>query len=79
MQKMQILFPDPLMAKIRSLSEKEDRPVSEIVRRAVEYWLERSSMIRQDTDSNIKKKIPVFDGGPIIADSGSLRDIIYRK
>lgn len=36
MQKIQILFPDPLMARVRSLAALEDRPVSEIVRRAVE-------------------------------------------
>lgn len=78
MQKMQILFPDPLMAKIRSLSQREDRPVSEIIRRAVESWLERSSVLGQDGDVS-NKKVPVFDGGEVLSDSKSLRDMIYRR
>ncbi len=78
MQKMQILFPDPLMAKIRTLSQKEDRPVSEIIRRAVESWLERSSTIRQDLNAK-DKKVPVFDGGEVLTDSKHIRDIIYRR
>ncbi len=36
MQKIQILFPDPQMDALRRLSRIEDRPVSELVRRAVE-------------------------------------------
>jgi hypothetical protein len=38
MQKMQILFPNPLIAKLREVAEQEDRPVSELIRRAVEGW-----------------------------------------
>ena len=40
MQKMQILFPDPLMGKLRAVAAEEDRPVSELIRRAVEKFLE---------------------------------------
>jgi metal-responsive CopG/Arc/MetJ family transcriptional regulator len=40
MQKMQILFPDPLMGKLRTVAAEEDRPVSELIRRAVEKFLE---------------------------------------
>ena len=40
MQKIQILFPNPLMGRVRAVATEEDRPVSEVIRRAVERFLE---------------------------------------
>ena len=40
MQKIQILFTNPLMGIVRAVADEEDRPASEVVRRAVERFLE---------------------------------------
>lgn len=39
-QKLQILFPNPLMGRVSAVATEEDRPVSEVIRRAVERFLE---------------------------------------
>ncbi|MDY7026889.1 MAG: hypothetical protein SVR04_01185 [Spirochaetota bacterium] len=41
MQKMQILFPEPQLARLRRVAASLDRPVSELVRSAVDFWLSR--------------------------------------
>jgi hypothetical protein len=41
MQKIQILFPDPVMEGLRAVARQQDRPVSELVRRAVDRLLEQ--------------------------------------
>jgi hypothetical protein len=41
MKKLQILFPDPLMRKMRRVARQADLLVNEVVRRATELWLER--------------------------------------
>jgi len=38
MQKIQISFPNSLMGRVRAVAAEEDRPVSEIIRRAVERF-----------------------------------------
>jgi predicted DNA-binding protein len=73
MQKIQILFPDPLMARLRKLARLQDRPVSEIVRRAVEETLAKSSEL-----TGAERKIPVFRGGKMLCSAEELRDVLYR-
>ena len=72
MQKMQILFPNPMMAKLKAAAEDEDRPVSELIRRAVERFLEMKP-------SKPKKriKIPTFKGGEILVSAADLKQVIY--
>tara|TARA_B110000483_G_scaffold231990_1_gene299018 strand:+ start:971 stop:1159 length:189 start_codon:yes stop_codon:yes gene_type:complete len=41
MQKMQILFSEPLMKKLKGVAKRLDIPVSEVVRRATDRWLEK--------------------------------------
>ncbi|NJK90783.1 MAG: hypothetical protein HC904_02475 [Blastochloris sp.] len=72
MQKIQILFPDPVMSKLRSVSSSEDRPVSEIVRRAVERYLQQIPAPRPK-----KRPFPVFQGGPILISAENLKQEIY--
>ena len=36
---MQILFPEPQLARLRQAAKVMDRPVSELVRAAVDAWL----------------------------------------
>jgi hypothetical protein len=72
MQKMQILFPNPLMGRLRAVAAEEDRPVSEIIRRAVEKFLEmKPEKPRQH------RELPTFRGGKILVSSENLKDVIY--
>ena len=74
MQKIQILFPDPVMARLRRLARIQDRPVSEIVRRAVEETLAKSP-----EPAGAARKIPSFRGGKILCSAAELRDTLYRE
>lgn len=62
-----------MMAKLKEVAEEEDRPVSELIRRAVERFLEMKS-------SWPKKKvaIPTFSGGVILVSSTYLKQAIYE-
>jgi metal-responsive CopG/Arc/MetJ family transcriptional regulator len=72
MQKIQILFPNPLMGRVKAVATEEDRPVSEVIRRAVERFLEtRPEKPRQHL------KLPTFRGGIILVPSEQLKDAIY--
>lgn len=72
MQKMQILFPEPLLRKIRNLAEHEDRPVSEVIRRAVEKFLEMNP--RQPRAA---RSLPTYRGGEILVSAGDLKANVY--
>ena len=72
MQKMQILFPNPLMGKLRAVAAEEDRPVSELIRRAVEKFLEmKPEKPRQ------RRELPTFHGGKILVSAENLKEVIY--
>lgn len=72
MQKMQILFPNPLIGKLRAVAAEEDRPVSELIRRAVEKFLEmKPEKPRQ------QRELPTFRGGKILVSAENLKDAIY--
>jgi hypothetical protein len=76
MQKIQILFPDPLMEAVRNLARIEDRPVSEIVRRAVDRDVEqRSSILRRGPLA--VSAFPVFDGGKVLVSATKMKSLIY--
>jgi hypothetical protein len=72
MQKMQILFPDPLMGKLRAIAAEEDRPVSELIRRAVEMFLEM-----KPEKMRPPKELPTFRGGRIMVSAENLKDVLY--
>jgi hypothetical protein len=74
MQKIQILFPDPVMTRLRELARLQDRPVSEIVRRAVDEALAKSSEA-----SERPKRIPSFRGGKMLCSAADLREALYRN
>jgi phage gpG-like protein len=74
MQKIQILFPDPIMARLRRLAQLQDRPVSEIVRRAVE-----ESLARNPEPNKTQRRIPSFRGGKILCSPGELRETLYQE
>ena len=76
MQKMQILFPEPQMKRLRDLARIEDRPVSEIVRRAVDRDLEqRAGLLRRKAKK--PPVFPTFDGGPIQVDAETMKEILH--
>jgi hypothetical protein len=74
MQKIQILFPAPQMERLRRVAKMEDRPISEIIRRATEEYLDKApSAPRQDAAPSL----PVFDGGRTLAESARFRDLAW--
>jgi len=75
MQKIQILFPDPLMRRLRELAALEDRPLSEVIRRAVERFVEQSpcrEALKPDA-----RRLPTFKGGRLLVDSADMKQAIY--
>ena len=72
MQKIQILFPDPMMRKLKEFAAAEDRPISEIVRRAVERVLQQSPL-----PSAPGKKFPTFHGGGVRVSAADMKKEIY--
>jgi metal-responsive CopG/Arc/MetJ family transcriptional regulator len=72
MQKIQILFPDPMMRKLREAAEAEDRPVSEVVRRAVEHALRQKARRPRPA-----KQFPTFHGGQIQVSADAMKQEIY--
>jgi predicted DNA-binding protein len=75
MQKLQILFPEPQLRRLRELAKKEDRPISEIVRKAVDAWIEKTEPLNE---AQPKKRIPTFRGGRIKVRAEDMRDIAHK-
>ncbi|RKX29175.1 MAG: hypothetical protein DRP71_16605 [Verrucomicrobia bacterium] len=76
MRKIQILFPEPQMKRLRELAKVEDRPVSEIVRRAVDRDLEQRAA-SLGLSPGRPPAFPTFDGGKIQTDAGRMKELIY--
>ena len=73
MQKLQILFPEPLLKKMKGVAQRLDIPVSEVVRRATDRWLERFPEAPAE-----KNKVPVIHAGRCLIDSQDMRDALYE-
>jgi len=71
MKKLQILFPEPQLRRLRNLARRQDRPVSELVRGAVDLWLDRYST---ETEA-VREQAPSYHCGAILADSAELRKL----
>jgi hypothetical protein len=71
MQKMQILFPDPAMEKLRSLARQEDRPISELVRLAVDRFLEQRTLGRAP-----RTAFPTFRGGGAKVSAARMKEVL---
>ena len=72
MEKLQILFPEPQLRKLRGVAKQEDRPVSELVRSAVEFWLSRHGAY---TTGNVSEPAPIYQCGDILVNADNSRDI----
>ena len=59
MKKIQVLFPEPQMERLKRIAKLEDRPISEIIRRATEDYLAKAPSASVQNAANA---IPVFDG-----------------
>jgi hypothetical protein len=75
MQKIQILFPDPVMERLRAVARQQDRPVSELVRRAVDRLLEQVPAFPPKQPA----RFPTFHGGGVLVDAGRLKDVLHGQ
>jgi hypothetical protein len=76
MQKIQILFPAPLMRRLRDAAAVEDRPISEVVRRATESWLDRRAAA---CDARGTLTVPTFHGGKVKTPAAALRALAWEE
>jgi hypothetical protein len=73
MQKIQILFPDPVLERLRAVARQQDRPVSELVRRAVDRLLEQLPALPPKQPA----RFPTFHGGGVLVDADRLKDVLH--
>jgi len=75
MQRMQLLFPDEMITRLKQVSREEERPVSEVVRRSIEEFFMRYPKGK-------KRKITVDELaghlGEIMVSAADLREVIYE-
>lgn len=74
MKKLQVLFPEGTMRRLKETAEREDRPMSEIVRRATEDWLDS-----QPAGPPWEGAIPVYDLGIRVIDPEELKELLYVR
>lgn len=75
MERMQILFPEPQLSRLRRLAKEQDRPVSELIRSAVDLWLSRYG-----SDSEFAgEEAPVYSCGSIKIVAEDLREAAYEE
>ena len=72
MEKMQILFPEPQLKILRGIAKKNDRPVSELVRAAVSFWIARNGIFEAEI---ISEPPPVYHCGEILVNADKLRSL----
>jgi hypothetical protein len=73
MRKLQILFPEPQLRRLRQYAKSQDRPVSELVRIAVDAWLTRQGA----EETVVAEAPPVYRCGKVNTDASDLRDAAY--
>jgi hypothetical protein len=74
MEKLQILFPEPQLRRLRLAAQRQDRPVSELVRNAVDQWLERSGPPADE----VLEAPPTFAMGSVAIPASEMREAAYR-
>lgn len=73
MEKMQILFPEPQLKRLRDLARSQDRPVSELVRAAVDAWLARN----EARVESVAEAPPTYCCGALLVEAGEIREAAY--
>jgi hypothetical protein len=74
MRKIQVLFPEPQLERLRKVARLEDRPISEIIRRATEEYLAKLPFAPRRQAEIV---IPVFHGGKTLISGEHFRDIAH--
>lgn len=74
MEKLQILFPAPQLARLRQAAARMDRPVSELVRSAVDSWLAANA----PQPKQVRETPPTYDLGDVRADASELRELAWE-
>lgn len=72
MEKLQILFPEPQLRSLRKLARVQDRPVSELVRAAVDSWLAGHS-----PPETVAEPPPSYHCGEVLAKPEDLREAAH--
>jgi predicted DNA-binding protein len=74
MQRMQLLFPDEMIARLKEVSREEERPVSEVIRRSIEEFF-----MRYPKGKKRKITLDQLAGhlGEIKVSAADLKDVIY--
>jgi hypothetical protein len=75
MQRMQLLFPDEMIARLKEVSREEERPVSEVIRRSIEEFFMRypKGKQRKITVDQLAGRL-----GEIKVSAANLREVIYE-
>lgn len=68
-----MLFPEPQLRTLRRIAKTQDRPVSELVRAAVDAWLVR----HEPWTETVREDPPVYGAGDVLVDAEQLRDAAY--
>ena len=74
MEKVQILFPKPQLAILRKIAVKQDRTMSELIRKAVDQWIDRTSI---PGSVSADFTLPEFHCGAILIPAKHIRDAAY--
>lgn len=62
-----------MMRRLREVAEREDIPLSEIIRKATALWLERLPKHEIAT-----KRVPVIDAGRCLLDADAMKEALHE-
>ena len=73
MQRVQVLFPNRVIERLRAVARQRNCSVSELVRRAVERLLGESPVLPPRQPA----RFPTFRGGGLLVDANRLRNVLH--
>ncbi|MDX2227141.1 MAG: ribbon-helix-helix domain-containing protein [Verrucomicrobiae bacterium] len=73
MKKIQLLFPDPMMDRLRDLAKREDVPLSEIIRKATAQWLDR-----YPPHEGPSQQVPVVNAGRCLLNAQDMKAALHE-
>ena len=76
MQKIQVLLPEPVLRDLREIAAVEDRPLSEVVRRAAEQMVRMYPKVRRKPGGVAVRTV---DGARMRAKAADLRAFAYGE
>lgn len=69
------MLPESVLQDLREIAAAEDRPSSEIVRRAAEQMVRTYPAVRRKP---VRVALRTFDSGAVLAGAGDLRAMAYE-